>query len=131
LLAHLKVVRLYVESVLRYGLPAEYSAIVLQVSLRFPFRMLEPMRLYWRYFRLSTCLCLIQPEAKTSLKTLKSLSSYFQFLASKERTTAKDKSSGNNNSSNANHDDIAGEWGAVMEQEYYDFVLFEVPKVVS
>lgn len=34
LLVHLKVVRLYVESVLRYGLPAEYSAIVLQVSRR-------------------------------------------------------------------------------------------------
>ena len=32
LLVHLKVVRLYVESVLRYGLPAEYSAIVLQVG---------------------------------------------------------------------------------------------------
>ena len=32
LLVHLKVVRLYVESVLRYGLPADYSAIVLQVS---------------------------------------------------------------------------------------------------
>ncbi|KAG7529029.1 hypothetical protein FFLO_05822 [Filobasidium floriforme] len=96
LLVHLKVVRLYVESVLRYGLPADYSAIVLQ------------------------------PDSKTSLKTLKSLSSYFQFLASKERGTGK-KASG----TGGNNDEVAGEWGAVMEQEYYDFVLFEVPKVVT
>jgi V-type H+-transporting ATPase subunit C len=32
LLVHLKVVRLFVESVLRYGLPADYSAIVISVS---------------------------------------------------------------------------------------------------
>jgi len=70
--------------------------------------------------------CAYQPEAKTSLKTLKCLSSYFQFLASKERSTAKKSSSGT-----AGQDEIAGEWGAVMEQEYYDFVLFEVPKVVT
>jgi hypothetical protein len=33
ILTHLKVVRVFVESVLRYGLPAEYSAIVIKVSL--------------------------------------------------------------------------------------------------
>jgi V-type H+-transporting ATPase subunit C len=64
------------------------------------------------------------------LKTLKSLSSYFQFLASKERGTGK-KASGTGGNSASNNDEVAGEWGAVMEQEYYDFVLFEVPKVVT
>ncbi len=34
ILTHLKVVRVFVESVLRYGLPAEYSAIVVKVGLR-------------------------------------------------------------------------------------------------
>lgn len=70
-------------------------------------------------------MCPLQPDPKTSLKTLKTLSSYFTFLKSKERTTdSKGKSSSGN-------DEIAGEWGAVMEQEYYDFVLFEVPKVIT
>jgi len=75
--------------------------------------------------KLTCCIIARQPEAKTSLKTLKSLSSYFQFLSSKERSTAKGSSSSGNN------DEVAGEWGAVMEQEYFDFVLFEVPKVIS
>jgi predicted histidine transporter YuiF (NhaC family) len=35
LLVHLKVVRLFVESVLRYGLPAEYAAVAVKVSLIF------------------------------------------------------------------------------------------------
>jgi len=44
LLVHLKVVRLYVESVLRYGLPAEYSAIVLQVSRALVCEFIVPPR---------------------------------------------------------------------------------------
>lgn len=90
-LVHFKVVRLFVESVLRYGLPAEYSALV------------------------------VRPEPKTSLKTLKAISHYFEFLK-----TEKGKGGGG-----SSDDTAAGEWGAVMEQEYYDFVLFEVPKVVT
>lgn len=43
-LVHLKVVRAYVESVLRYGLPAAYFGAVVKVGLRFLAR--------WR-----TCLC--------------------------------------------------------------------------
>lgn len=36
-LVHLKVVRLFVESVLRYGLPANYVGIVVKVPPPFPF----------------------------------------------------------------------------------------------
>ncbi|KAJ9114834.1 hypothetical protein QFC20_001205 [Naganishia adeliensis] len=89
LLVHLKAVRVFVESVLRYGLPAEYSGVV------------------------------VKPDAKSSLKTLKSLSGYFNFLTTKEKSTK--GSSGDN--------DVGGEFGAIMDQEYYDFVLFEVPQV--
>lgn len=92
-LVHFKVVRLFVESVLRYGLPAEYSALI------------------------------IRPDPKTSLKTLKAISAYFDFLNPAERAKNPKKGSSGN-------DEVAGEWGAVMDQEYFDFVLFEVPKVI-
>ncbi len=39
ILTHLKVVRVFVESVLRYGLPTEYSAIVVKVSRTFGTQM--------------------------------------------------------------------------------------------
>jgi hypothetical protein len=37
ILVHLKVIRLFVESVLRYGLPAEYIGIIVEVSLSIVF----------------------------------------------------------------------------------------------
>ncbi|GHJ84312.1 hypothetical protein NliqN6_0714 [Naganishia liquefaciens] len=89
LLVHLKAVRVFVESVLRYGLPAEYSGVI------------------------------VKPDAKASLKTLKSLSGYFTFLATKQKSEK---------GSSTDHD-VGGEFGAIMDQEYYDFVLFEVPQV--
>ncbi|KAJ9122050.1 hypothetical protein QFC24_004277 [Naganishia onofrii] len=88
LLVHLKTVRVFVESVLRYGLPAEYSGVV------------------------------VKPDSKSSLKTLKSLSGYFTFLTTKEKKGA-----------GSSDGDVGGEFGAIMDQEYYDFVLFEVPEV--
>lgn len=61
----------------------------------------------------------LQPEPKTAVKTLKQLSSRFNYLAS-----AKDRAK-----KQIQTDDLVGEWANVMEQEYYDFVLFEIPKV--
>ncbi|GMK55598.1 hypothetical protein CspeluHIS016_0206540 [Cutaneotrichosporon spelunceum] len=89
LLAHLKTVRMFVESVLRYGLPAEYAGVI------------------------------VKPEPKTAIKTLKQLSARFNYLA-----TGRDKAT-----KEVQSDDMVGEWANVMEQEYYDFVLFEIPKV--
>ncbi|KAJ9105479.1 hypothetical protein QFC21_001850 [Naganishia friedmannii] len=88
LLVHLKTVRVFVESVLRYGLPAEYSGVV------------------------------VKPDSKSSLKTLKSLSGYFTFLTTKEKKGA-----------GSSDGDVGGEFGAIMDQEYYDFVLEEVAEV--
>lgn len=60
-----------------------------------------------------------QPEPKTAVKTLKQLSARFNYLASRKDKATKQVQT----------DDMVGEWANVMEQEYYDFVLFEIPKV--
>lgn len=67
-----------------------------------------------------------QPEPKTAVKTLKQLSAQYNDLASgksKEKAAAKSKEKA------SGAEDLIGEWANVMEQEYYDFVLFELPKV--
>ncbi|WRT65749.1 uncharacterized protein IL334_002697 [Kwoniella shivajii] len=99
ILAHLKTVRLFVESVLRYGLPADYAGVI------------------------------VKPEPKTAVKTLRSLSDHYNYLASSSRgpSTKKGKSGG----VTAGGEDVGGEWASVMEAEYYDFVLFEIPKVIT
>lgn len=94
ILAHLKCIRLFVESVLRYGLPADYAGVI------------------------------VRPEPKTAVKTLKSLSSEFQYLARASGGPHSKKGK----SSNVNYD-VGGEWASIMEAEYYDFVLYEIPKV--
>lgn len=92
LLVHLKVLRLFVESVLRYGLPANYVGLV------------------------------IKPDSKTAKKTLATLNSYFSFLAPKSKQAGRGK---------IGADEVAGEFQSILEQEFFDFVLFEVPWVVT
>jgi len=91
-LVHLKVVRLFVESVLRYGLPANYTGLV------------------------------VKPDPKTSKRLMSILTSHFSYL-NKQRTDKKGKKG-------TGTDDYTGEYQSLLEQEYYDFVLFEVPSVV-
>jgi V-type H+-transporting ATPase subunit C len=91
ILVHLKVVRLFVESVLRYGLPANYAGIV------------------------------IKPEPKTTKKTLALLTTHFSYLAPRSNRT-KGKST--------DTEEFVGEYQTLMEQEFFDFVLFEVPWIV-
>ncbi|CAE6391700.1 unnamed protein product [Rhizoctonia solani] len=91
-LVHIKVVRLFVESVLRYGLPANYTGLI------------------------------IKPEPKTTKRTLDVLAAHFAYLGSKTRR--RDNKSGNAD------DEFAGEYQTLMEQEIFDYVLFEVPWVV-
>ncbi|KAL6304224.1 hypothetical protein BKA93DRAFT_784421 [Sparassis latifolia] len=92
ILVHLKVLRLFVESVLRYGLPASYSAFF------------------------------VKPEPKATKRTLSALQTHFARLgrrASNAKTNAK-----------TDGGEGAGEYQALLEQEYFDFVLFEVPWIV-
>jgi V-type H+-transporting ATPase subunit C len=90
ILVHLKIIRLFVESVLRYGLPANYIGIA------------------------------IKPEPKLIKKTLTLLQTHFTYLS--PRSNAKSNSSAN--------EEFTGEYQSLMEQEFYNFVMFEVPWIV-
>lgn len=61
------------------------------------------------------------------MKTLKTLSSSLSYLSQPDKSK---KGGGKDNKTNDDQGEVGGEWGALMEQEYYDFVLFELPKVV-
>ncbi|KAI0936091.1 hypothetical protein AcV5_004315 [Taiwanofungus camphoratus] len=94
ILVHLKVLRLFVESVLRYGLPAGYAGL------------------------------LVKPEPKATKRTLATLQTQFAYLGRRANPrTAKTRAGGGG-------DEFVGEYQALLEQEYFDFVLFEVPWIV-
>ncbi|KIY45343.1 ATPase, V1 complex, subunit C [Fistulina hepatica ATCC 64428] len=93
ILVHLKVLRLFVESVLRYGLPANYTGIV------------------------------VKPDAKNAKKTLAVLQNQFAYLGRISRSKQSDSKGGN-------EDFVAGEYQTLLEQEFLDFVLFEVPWII-
>lgn len=69
-----------------------------------------------------------QPETKTAVATLKTLSSHYSYLSSASQgpSSKKNKKSG---AVTSGSEDVGGEWQSVMEAEFYDFVLFEIPKV--
>ncbi|KAI0271528.1 hypothetical protein BC834DRAFT_818069 [Gloeopeniophorella convolvens] len=90
---HLKVVRLYVESVLRYGLPANYVGIA------------------------------IKPESKTTKRTLTVLQRHFTYLSARSQGKSKGGAAAN--------EDFVGEFQTLLDQEFFDFVLYEVPWIVS
>ena len=96
ILAHLKCIRLFVESVLRYGLPADYAGVI------------------------------VRPDPKAAVKTLRTLSSEFSYLASASQGPG--KKTGKSGAVGGG-EEVGGEWASVMEAEYYDFVLFEIPEV--
>ncbi|KAI0343904.1 ATPase, V1 complex, subunit C [Trametopsis cervina] len=91
ILVHLKVLHIFVESVLRYGLPASYTG------------------------------CIIKPEPKSIKRTLATLQTQFAYLA-RRSNRASDK-----NPKTQNTEEFVGEYQALLDQEFFDFVLFEVP----
>jgi len=93
LLVHLKIVRLFVESVLRYGLPSNYVGLV------------------------------VKPNPQASNRTLSILQDHFKYLAS--RSTGGRGKTGSNDT-----EDFAGEYQTVLDQEFFNFVVFEVPWIV-
>jgi V-type H+-transporting ATPase subunit C len=93
-LVHLKVIRLFVESVLRYGLPASYTGLVLK------------------------------PETKGSKKALSVLATQFAYLAPRSNKSTKGPKADAAG-------EVAGEYQQLMDQEFYDFVVFEVPWIVN
>lgn len=94
-LAHLKVVRLFVESVLRYGPPANFAGIS------------------------------IMPDPKSTKRLVTTLQTQFTYLAPRSKgSKSKGASTGDNTA------EYGGEYAAIMEEEIFDFVLVEVPRVV-
>ncbi|VDB84504.1 unnamed protein product [Peniophora sp. CBMAI 1063] len=93
LLVHIKVIRLFVESVLRYGLPANYIGFV------------------------------VKPNPQTTTRSLGLLQMHFTYLAPRS-------SGGKAKAGASNNDDFLGEYQTLMEQEFFNFVLFEVPWIV-
>ncbi|KAG6837112.1 hypothetical protein H0H93_014418 [Arthromyces matolae] len=92
-LVHLKVVRLFVESVLRYGLPTNYLGLT------------------------------IKPDPKVTKKTFNTLQTQFTYLSprSNRSSTKGNKAPG---------EEYIGEYQSLMDQEFFDFVMFEVPWIV-
>ncbi|KAF9073750.1 hypothetical protein BDP27DRAFT_1288618 [Rhodocollybia butyracea] len=94
ILVHLKVIRLFVESVLRYGLPANYIGIV------------------------------IQPDSKLAKKTFSIVQSHLSYLGSNSHSKSKKSNGGDT-------EEYIGEYQTLMDQEFFDFVLYEVPWVTQ
>ncbi|KAF9243802.1 ATPase V1 complex subunit C [Melanogaster broomeanus] len=91
ILVHLKILRLFVESVLRYGLPANYIGLA------------------------------IKPNPKSIKKTFSVLTNHFKYLAPR---------SGRSKKQGGETEEFIGEYQSLLEQEFFDFVLFEVPWIV-
>jgi V-type H+-transporting ATPase subunit C len=63
----------------------------------------------------------LQPEPKYTKKTLSVLMNHFSYLGP--------RSSGRSGKQSTT-EEFAGEYQALMEQEFFDFVLYEVPWIV-
>jgi len=93
-LVHLKVIRLFVESVLRYGLPSNYMGIV------------------------------IKPEGKSAKKVFGVLQSQFEYLRPRSNPAVQHGKKGA-------ADEFVGEYQNILDQDFFDFVLYEVPWIVN
>ncbi|SNX87691.1 probable VMA5 - H+-ATPase V1 domain 42 KD subunit, vacuolar [Melanopsichium pennsylvanicum] len=95
-LAHLKLVRTYVESVLRYGLPADYFAVS------------------------------IRPNPKRTKALLQTLVQHYAYLESYNQSGNESGKNGNKKKKQeANAGDAPGEYAQLLEEEQFPFVLTE------
>ncbi|GAA5904123.1 hypothetical protein JCM6882_003951 [Rhodosporidiobolus microsporus] len=99
LLVHLKVVRAYVESVLRYGLPAAYFAAI------------------------------VKPDSKSLAKLVPALSSFLVPSHARGKGKKDKKGGASSSSAQVDDPSALGEYASVMEGEYLDFVCFEIERV--
>ena len=107
---HLKIIRLFVESVLRYGLPAEYIGIVVEVSMSIVFSVQTDFQKKK------------QPEPKSIKKVFNILQTQFEYLSPKSNAAKGGKVTG---------DEFVGEYQTLMDQEFFNFVLYEVPWIIT
>ncbi|MBW0481415.1 hypothetical protein O181_021130 [Austropuccinia psidii MF-1] len=96
IIVHLKVIQTYIESLLRYGLPPHF------------------------------CTVIIKPEAKNWKRILNQLILFHDsFESNAQGATKKRRNKSNKNLDNGD-ELLVGEYASVLEQEVYDFVLFEI-----
>lgn len=93
ILVHLKIIRLFVESVLRYGLPSHYIGMA------------------------------IKPDPKGVKKVFNVLQSQFAYLSPRSNPKARRGPA----KVNTGEQDFVGEYQNVLDQDFFDFVLYEVP----
>ena len=98
------------ESVLRYGLPANYQGLVLKVSMSQIMVLLDHS-------------CPAQPEPKSTKRVLATLQTQFAYLGRRSNTALAKNKPGQGSST----EEVAGEYQTLLEQEFFDFVLGEVP----
>jgi V-type H+-transporting ATPase subunit C len=67
--------------------------------------------------------CETQPEPKSTKKMLSVLTTHFAYLSPKSPAAKA-------NAKDAGLDELVGEYQSLMEQEFFDFVMFEVPWIV-
>jgi V-type H+-transporting ATPase subunit C len=111
LIVHLKFLRAYIESVLRYGVGMEYCYGIIKVDT---FHLMGPLTIF-----LSLC---IQPEPKQSSKLLAFLAQQLSPYVSESGNKNKNKKGGA-----VATDELGGEYANLMEQEWFDYILFEIP----
>jgi|ERR1700722_1725325 len=68
------------------------------------------------------CISSLQPDPKLTKKTFTLLQSHFAYLGPR---------SNRGKSKQTTNEEFVGEYQALMEQEFLDFVLFEVPWIVN
>jgi V-type H+-transporting ATPase subunit C len=64
----------------------------------------------------------MQPEPKLTKKTLTLLTNYFSYLSPRSNRAKGTK---------VDNEEFVGEYQTLLEQEFFDFVLFEVPWIVN
>lgn len=97
------------ESVLRYGLPAQYVGLILKVR---------------HHGTLSFCFdpTILQPDPQSIGKILNVLSNELSYVSA--RGNKSEKKGGDDSEE---RDRLPGEYQTLLEQEFFNFVLCEIP----
>jgi V-type H+-transporting ATPase subunit C len=78
------------------------------------------------------CVTYIKPEPKSARKTFSTLQAQFAYLSPKSNAAQSgNKNPGGGGGGGGAGEDFLGEYQTVLDQEFFDFILYEVPWVVT
>lgn len=80
------------------------------------------MQVNWRIIFNTVLTRISQPDPKSGKRAFNVLQSQFAYL--------RPRSNPNQNKKQAANEDYVGEYTSLMDQEFFDFVLFEIPWIV-